>query len=109
MHKEIGQTQKILCRGVVDDEPRLSKNYVLASGKMNTVREFLQETLKCAKIDIILWVKMNEKFMTKDDNELIIEIDPSFYRPAEVHKLRGDCSLGKKNLVGNEFTILRNL
>ena len=43
-----------------------------------------------------------EKVIT-DDGKLIMEVDPSFYRPAEVHKLRGDCSLGKKNLVGLVF------
>ena len=36
--------------------------------------------------------------MIKDTNELIVEIDPKFYRPAEVHKLRGDCSLAEKEL-----------
>ena len=75
------------------------KNYVFASGKMNTVREFLQETLKVANIDYIVVGKdEHEKFMTKDDNELIVEIDPKFYRPAEVHKLRGDCTLAEKEL-----------
>ena len=74
------------------------KNYVLASGKMNTVREFLEETLKVAKIDYVKAGKDEyEKFMTKD-NELIAEVDPKFYRPAEVHKLRGDCSLAEKEL-----------
>lgn len=75
------------------------KNYVFASGKMHTVRKFLEETLKVAKIDYIKVGKDEyEKFMTKDTNELIVEIDPKFYRPAEVHKLRGDCSLAEKEL-----------
>ena len=75
------------------------KNYVFASGKMNTVREFLQETLKVANINYnLVGADEHEKFMTKDDNELIVEVDPKFYRPAEVHKLRGDCSLAEKEL-----------
>lgn len=74
------------------------KNYVLASGKMNSVREFLQETLKCANIKYkIVGDDEYEKFLTEDD-KLIMEVDPSFYRPAEVHKLRGDCSLAEKEL-----------
>ena len=81
----------------------------LHSGKMHTVREFLLETLKCAKIKYnLVGADEYEKVIT-DDGKLIMEVDPSFYRPAEVHKLRGDCSLGKKNLVGLVFTILRNL
>lgn len=75
------------------------KNYVFASGKMNTVREFIQETLKVANIDYTnLGKDDQEKFVTKDDNELIVEVDPKFYRPAEVHKLCGDCSLAEKEL-----------
>ena len=75
------------------------KNYVLASGKMHTVRKFLEETLKVAKIDYIKVGKNEyEKFLIKDTNELIVEVDPKFYRPAEVHKLRGDCTLAEKEL-----------
>lgn len=74
------------------------KNYVLASGKMNSVREFLQETLKCANIKHkIIGDGEYEKFLTEDD-KLIMEVDPKFYRPAEVHKLRGDCTLAENEL-----------
>ncbi len=74
------------------------KNYVLASGKMHSVREFLENTLKVAKIEYkIVGKDEYEKFLTKDD-KLIAEVDPQFYRPAEVHKLRGDCSLAEKEL-----------
>jgi GDPmannose 4,6-dehydratase len=75
------------------------KNYVLASGKMHSVRKFLEETLKVANIDYIKVGKNEyEKFIFKDTNELIVEVDPKFYRPAEVHKLRGDCTLAEKEL-----------
>jgi len=74
------------------------KNYVLASGKMHTVREFLEETLKNANIKYkILGKDEYEKVLTEDD-KLLVEVDPQFYRPAEVHKLRGDCSLAEKEL-----------
>jgi GDPmannose 4,6-dehydratase len=74
------------------------KNYVLASGKMHTVREFLEETLKNANIKYkIVGEEEYEKVLTEDD-KLLVEIDPQFYRPAEVHKLRGDCSLAEKEL-----------
>jgi GDPmannose 4,6-dehydratase len=74
------------------------KNYVLASGKMHTVREFLEETLKNANIKYkILGKDEYEKVLTEDD-QLLVEVDPQFYRPAEVHKLRGDCSLAEKEL-----------
>ena len=74
------------------------KNYVLASGEMHTVREFLEETLKCAGIEFKNeGTEDNEKYYTLD-GKLIFEVDPKFYRPAEVHELCGDCSLAEKEM-----------
>lgn len=74
------------------------KNYVLASGEMHTVREFLDETLKCANIDFVSKGEEDEeKYYTKD-GVLIFEVNPKFYRPAEVHKLCGDCSLAEQEM-----------
>ena len=74
------------------------KNYVLASGEMHTVREFLEETLKCAGIQFTsAGAEDNEKYYTLD-GKLIFEVDPKFYRPAEVHELCGDCSLAEKEM-----------
>ena len=74
------------------------KNYVLASGEMHTVREFLEETLKCAGIEFKSeGAEDNEKYYTLD-GKLIFEVDPKFYRPAEVHELCGDCSLAEKEM-----------
>ena len=74
------------------------KNYVLASGEMHTVREFLEETLKCAGIQFKSeGAEDNEKYYTLD-GKLIFEVDPKFYRPAEVHELCGDCSLAEKEM-----------
>jgi GDPmannose 4,6-dehydratase len=65
---------------------------------MHTVREFLEETLKNANIKYkIVGEEEYEKVLTEDD-KLLVEVDPQFYRPAEVHKLRGDCSLAEKEL-----------
>ena len=85
------------------------KNYVLASGKMHTVREFLLETLKCAGIKYkIVGEGEYEKVIT-DDNKLIMEVDPSFYHMPKFTNLEEIVHLQKKNLVGLVFTILRNL
>jgi GDPmannose 4,6-dehydratase len=75
------------------------KPYVLSSGRMHTVREFLEESLKVAGIKFYkTGSKDNEKYFTEDKKRLIIKVDPDFYRPAEVHKLCGDPSLAEKNL-----------
>ena len=74
------------------------KNYVLASGEMHTVREFLNESLKCAGIEFISKGKEDdEKYYTKD-GKLLFQVNPKFYRPAEVHKLCGDCSLAEQEM-----------
>jgi len=74
------------------------KNYVLGGGKMYTVRQFIEETLKCADIEYSIQGSGDqEKFLDSDDN-IIVEVDPKFYRPAEVHELCGDSSLAEKEL-----------
>ncbi len=74
------------------------KNYILASGEMHSVREFLDKSLKCAGIEFISKGKDDdEKYYTKD-GELIFRVNPKFYRPAEVHQLCGDCSLAEKEM-----------
>ena len=74
------------------------KNYVLASGKMNTVREFLNESLKCAGIRFISkGSEAQEEYYTEDD-QLIFKVNPKFYRPAEVHELCGDCTLAEQEM-----------
>jgi len=74
------------------------KNYVLASGEMHSVREFLNLCLAYAEIG---WISKgsgsDEKYFTLD-GDLIFEVNPKFYRPAEVHKLCGDPSLAEQEL-----------
>ena len=74
------------------------KNYVLGSGEMHSVREFLDLSLGFAQIKFTsTGSEDNEKYFTQD-GKLIFEVNPKFYRPAEVHKLCGDCSLAEKEM-----------
>ena len=61
------------------DEP---DDYVVATGETHSVREFCEETFALLDLD---W----EKF---------VEIDPRYYRPAEVDLLLGDASKARKKL-----------
>lgn len=74
------------------------KNYVLSSGQLHSIREFLHETLKCSNIPFsIEGEDENEKYLYKNKTPIMV-VNPEFYRPAEVHKLCGDYSLAKKDL-----------
>ena len=74
------------------------KAYVLASGEMHSVREFLDKSLEHAGIKFISkGSESKEKYFT-EEGELIFEVNPKFYRPAEVHKLCGDCSLAEQEM-----------
>lgn len=85
------------------------KNYVLGSGEMHTVREFLNETLKCAGIKFVSsGSEDNEKYHTLD-GQLIFEVNPKFYRPAEVHELCGDCALAEKEMGWKRKTDFKGL
>jgi GDPmannose 4,6-dehydratase len=75
------------------------QNYVLASGEMHRVRDFLEKALKAAAINFYSTGSAeNEKFFETETQQLIFEINPKFYRPAEVHELCGDPSRAEKEL-----------
>lgn len=75
------------------------KAYVLASGEMHTIREFLELALGNAGINYTKrGIGKEEQYLCKDSGDLLVSIDPKFYRPAEVHKLCGDPSLAEKEL-----------
>lgn len=57
-------------------------DYVIATGETHSVREFLEEAFGCAGLD---WREF-------------VEIDPKYYRPAEVDLLVGDASKAERVL-----------
>jgi GDPmannose 4,6-dehydratase len=78
------------------------EDFVIATGVMNTVRDFC--TLAFAEANIeLLWkgVGANEKGYNKSTQEVIVEIDPKYYRPTEVEQLLGNPSKAKELLNWN--------
>ena len=80
------------------DDP---KDYLLASGEMHSIREFVEKAFSVARLKG-RWKGegVDEHFAySKDDWEVtLVKINPKFYRPAEVEELKGDPSEAKKNL-----------
>ena len=74
-------------------------DYLLATNETHTVREFAEKTTKYLGFDLVWKDKgINEKGIDKKTGKTIIEIDPKYFRPAEVDILLGDYSKAKKQL-----------
>lgn len=74
-------------------------DYVVATGETHSVREFTELAFKEAGIDIE-WEGegVNEIGRDKDSGKILVEVDPMFYRPAEVDLLIGDPSKAREKL-----------
>ena len=74
-------------------------DYVIATGNTTTVRDFITAVFKEFDIEILWDGKgINEKGINKETGKAIIEIDPLYFRPAEVDVLLGDPSKAEKKL-----------
>ncbi len=79
------------------------KEYLLASGETHTVKEFIEKSFYFAGIEGV-WghatkdkSELNEEFYL-NKNQVLVKINPKFYRPAEVDLLLGDSSKAKSEL-----------
>lgn len=75
-------------------------DFVIATGEMHTVREFC--TLAFKEVGIELCWKgegVNEKGVDVATGKILVEVDPKYFRPAEVEQLCGD-PIKAKNLLG---------
>lgn len=74
-------------------------DYVMATGVTTTVRDFITMAFKEAGIEIE-WkgTGIDEKGINKANGKVVVEIDPKYFRPAEVDLLIGDPSKAKKAL-----------
>lgn len=74
-------------------------DYVLATGIKISVREFINMAFQEVGIHLEWQGKEeNEKGIDKVTGKIIVEIDPKYYRPAEVDLLVGDASKARKEL-----------
>ena len=74
-------------------------DYVIATGKSCSVRQFVEKSFKIIGIDIGWRGKgKNEIRYNKSTKKIIIKIDKNYFRPNEVHDLRGDPKKAKKVL-----------
>ncbi|MEM7096811.1 MAG: GDP-mannose 4,6-dehydratase [Pseudomonadota bacterium] len=74
-------------------------DYVLATGVMYSVRDFVSKAFAEVEIDI-QWQGEDEKEVGIDaaSGNTLVEVDPRYYRPAEVELLIGDATKAQKEL-----------
>jgi GDPmannose 4,6-dehydratase len=84
------------------DEP---DTFVLATGETTEIRKFVEFCFAAVDTEV-KWEGENEqeKGYDRKTGELLVEVDPQFYRPAEVDLLIGDPSKAK-DLLGWEATV----
>ncbi|MDR3326572.1 MAG: GDP-mannose 4,6-dehydratase [Prevotellaceae bacterium] len=76
------------------------EDFVIATGEMHSVREFCQLAFAEAGINLRWEGKNeNEKGIDTKTGKILIEVDPQYFRPAEVEQLLGNPTKAK-NLLG---------
>ena len=77
-------------------------DFVVATGEAHSVRDFCTLAFKYAGIDL-QWQGegLNEKGIDVKTGRVLVEVDPKFFRPAEVEQLLGDPTKAQKELGWN--------
>ncbi len=78
----------------------IPKDYVIATGRQESVRRFIEIASKVIGWGSIIWEGkgINEIGRREDNGKIIIRIDKRYFRPAEVESLLGDATKAMKEL-----------
>jgi GDPmannose 4,6-dehydratase len=85
-------------------------DYVLATGRTTTVRRFCEMAFAAAGIELA-WEGSDEDEVGYDaeTGTPVVEIDPRYYRPTEVHQLLGEAAKAREELGWTPSTSLEQL
>lgn len=89
------------CMWLILQQPQ-PDDFVIATGEYHTVRDFTTRAFARAGINL-RWESsgLNEKGIDTDTGRTLVEVDPRFFRPAEVEQLLGDPSKARTTLGWN--------
>lgn len=74
-------------------------NYVLATGETHSVREFVELAFKEIGITIEWNGDGDEEYgVNPDTREIVVQVNPKYYRPIDIEALIGDYSKAKREL-----------
>ena len=85
-------------------------NYVLATGRTTTVRAFCEMAFEAAGIPLV-WEGENEDEVgyNAETGKPVVEVDPRYYRPTEVHQLLGEAEKAREELGWTPSTSLEEM
>jgi len=91
-------------------QAKKADTFVLATNRVQTVRDFIVMAFKSAKIEIAFRGKgLDEVAIDRSTNRVVVKVNPKFYRPAEADLLMGDSTKAKKTLGWESKTTLEEL
>ena len=87
-----------------------SDTYVLATNRMETVRDFVSLAGKAADFDLV-WegVAENEIAIDRKSGKTVVRVNPNFYRPTEIHLRVGNPEKARRELGWEPMTTLAQL
>jgi GDPmannose 4,6-dehydratase len=86
------------------------EDFVIATGRQESVRRFIELTAAELGWGPIQWEGQGVKEVgRRDTGEVVVRIDPRYFRPAEVETLLGDPTRAKEKLGWTPTTTLEEL
>ena len=86
------------------------EDFVIATGRQESVRRFIELTALELGWGAIQWENKGlEEIGKRSSGEIVVRIDPRYFRPAEVETLLGDPSKAKEKLGWTPTTTLEEL
>ncbi len=81
-------------------QQEVPEDFVIATGQMTSVRKFIELSAEALNWGGIEWEGkgIHEIGKRKDNGDIVVKINPDFFRPAEVETLLGDASKALKKL-----------
>lgn len=74
-------------------------DYVLATGEMHSVREFVERSFSVVGKEIVWHGRdVNEQGLDAKTGKVLVKIDPRYFRPTEVDQLLGDPTKAREKL-----------
>jgi GDPmannose 4,6-dehydratase len=85
-------------------------DYVISTGVSKSVKDFVNEAYNCIGVKIIWKGKgLGEVGIDQKTKKILIKIDKYYFRPTEVHELRGDSSKARRELKWKPKTSFKTL